>query len=232
MRGVARFGSGPSGDPLSYLDDDFLGPALDPKWTIRKPASMGAMTFSGAGMNVQIVDGGAGPTNSFWFDDNDGLLIWQPITGDFVVECFVAARDRVNSAPAPLAGFNVAGIAAHNPAEAPLPTGFNYVHVGPASNNTASLQSECKSTAASVSTFDYTAESTGEQWVQLTRIGQVFSCAYRLSPTDPWIPRTIYNRAVSLPTLPDTLWVGPIVYSSVVGADLSGTFRAFTVRTP
>lgn len=232
MKGVARFGSGAGGDPLSYLDDDFMGPSLDPKWTIRKPASLTALAFSASGMNAQIVAGGAGPTSSFWFNDNDGLLIYQPVAGDFIAECFVAARNRLNSAPAPLAGFNVAGIAAHNPAEAPLPTGFNYVHVGPASNNTASLQNECKSTAASVSTFDYAVEGTGAQWVQLTRVGQTFSCAYKLAEGDPWIPRTVYNRAVSLPELPQVLWLGPIVYSSVVGCDLSGTFRNFTVRTP
>lgn len=232
MRGVARFSSGAGGDPLSYMDDDFMGPSLDPKWTIRKPTSMAGMTFTAQGMNVPIIGGGAGPDNSFWFDDNDGLLIYQPVSGDFVAECYVIARDAANFGPAPLTGFNVAGIAAHNPAEAPLPTGFNYVHVGPASNNTASLQNECKSTAASVSTFDYVVEGTGAQWVQITRIGQVFSCAYKLNAGDPWIPRTSYNRAVALPELPNVLWLGPIVYSSEVGSDLSGTFRDFTVRTP
>ena len=219
-------------DPLSALDDDFQGNSLNPKWLIYKPAALAAATVGGGYLLIEIVDGGPGPTGSFWFNDNDGVQIYQLVAGDFIAEIFLELRNAADSGPPPLADFNVGILQARDPSGAPLPVGFNYIHDGPAANATASYQNEDKSTAASVSTFDYVAEPVVAQWQQITRIGQTFSCAYKLNAGDPWIPRTVYDRSVMLPVMPNVLALGPGVYTNNVVGDVSVRCSFFTVRTP
>lgn len=228
MKGIARFSGNRPVDPLSVYDDTFQGSSLASKWLVYKPAALAAAVVGSGYLLLTINGGGAGATNSFWFDGNDGIQIYQTISGNWTVECYVVARNGANSGAAPVAGFNVACVAAHDPANPP----YNYVHNGPASNNTAGLQNEDKSTNNSLSTFDYVAEPTGGQWVQMTRLGQVFSTAYKVNASDPWIPRTTYNRNVLLPPIPNTVRLGPVVYSSVGASNVSGQFSYFTVRTP
>lgn len=232
MRGVARFAGGTQGDPLSYLDDDFQGTSLDPKWLVYKPAALASAVVGSGYLEMQIVRGGNFPDGSFWFNDFNGTQIYQLVAGNFVMEMRVQLLNAAGSGPPPLVDFNVAGLQARNPSGAPLPTGFDYIHIGPATNTTADFNSECKSTAASVSTFDYVVTPSTSQWVQVTRIGQVFSTAYKLNAGDPWIPRTTYNRAVSLPPLPNVLAIGPMLYSNASPSDICGRFSYFTVRTP
>lgn len=232
MKGVARFGGTSSGDPLAQLDDSFQGTSLNPKWSIYKPAALASAIVGGGYLELQIVQGGAGATGSFWFNDNDGIQIYQLVAGDFIAEVFVELLDEAGGGPPPLGDFNVAGLQVRNPSGAPLPTGFNYIHIGPASNATAAYNSECKSTAASVSTFDYVVQPVTSQWVQISRVGQVFSTAYKMLAADPWIPRTSYNRAVSLPQLPNVLALGPMVYTNAAPSDVCGRFSFFSVRTP
>lgn len=235
MNGVPRYQgtlvAGTPPDPLAVLNDTFLGPGpVAAKWSLYKPASVTTLAQGGGYGSMLIAGGGPGANRSFWFDDNDGCQLYQLCTGNFIAEIFIEARNAANSGPPPLTNFNVAGLQARDPSGAPLPTGFNYVHIGPASNNTGAYQNECKSTVNSVSGFDYVPQATLGQWVQLTRIGQIWSCAYRLLLTDPWTPRTIYDRTAN--PLPSTIALGPMCYSSIAGSDLSCRFNNFTVRTP
>lgn len=229
MRGIARFGGSlVAGDPLSSLDDDFQGSSLNSKWSFFKPAAIAGTVVGGGFLRFSINGGGAGANRSWWFDGNSGCQLYQWISGDFVAECYVEARNAADSGPVPTTNFEVAGIAAHDPASPP----FNYVHVGPASDTTATLTNESKSTENSVSNYNYVAEATGRQWVQLTRVGQLFTTAYRTNPALPWIVRDMFNRNVLLPPMPNTLRLGPMVYSNVNASDVLGRFAYFTVRTP
>lgn len=231
MRGVARFSS-PAAyvDPLSALDDTFLGASLDPKWSIYKPAATPGITVGGGFCRIPITQGGTGLTGSFWFDGDNGVQLYQDCTGNFDAVIYAEARDQTDAGACTTADFKIVGLAAHDPAGAP----YNYVHVGLGSNTTGSLQAEHKSTSNSVSTFVYVANASGAAWIRLLRVGQVFTTFFGPSATGPWTTIDTVDRSVALPQMPALVRLGPMTYSNNVVAlgDVLGRFNNFTVTTP
>lgn len=232
MRGVARFGAAgaPYVDPLSALDDDFLGVGLNPKWSIYKPASTPGITVGGGYCRIPIVQGNTGATGSFWFDTDNGVLLYQDCPGDFDAIVFGEARDELDAGPCTTADFKIIGLAAHDPANPP----YNYVHVGLGSNTTGSLQAEHKSTSNSVSTFSYLPNASGSAWIRLLRVGQIFTTFFGPTSAGPWTTIDVVNRSVAVPPIPNTVRLGLMTYSNnaIAGGNILGRFNNFTVRTP
>lgn len=228
MQGIAKFLS-KSSDPLAALNDTFSGSSLDPKWSLYKPAATSGPVVSGL-LSLPIVQGGAGATGSFWFDANDGILLYQLCSGNFDARALAAARNETDTGPCTTADFKIVGIAAHDPVNPP----FNYVHVGLGSNGTASLQAEHKSTANSVSTFNYLPNASGVAWIRLLRIDQVFTTFFGPSANGPWTTINTVDRSVSLPPMPNVVRLGLMTYSNNVAAlgAVLGQFSDFTVITP
>ncbi len=233
MQGIARFLAA-SSDPLAALDDDFSGSSLDAKWLIYKPLSTPGITVSGGFCRIPIIEGGTPPaptaTDSFWFNANNGIHLYQNVSGDFDASVYAEARDVGDSGPCSLSDFKIVGLAAHDPANPP----YNYVHSGLGSNGTGSLQAENKSTENSVSVFNYVVNASGTAWLRLLRQGQVFTTMFGPTQAGPWTVLAIVDRAVSLPTMPNLLRLGLMTYSNDTspGGGVLGRFNNFTVVTP
>lgn len=233
MQGIAKFLS-KSSDPLAALNDAFSGSSLDPKWSIYKPAATPGITVSGGFCRTPIVEGGTPPaptaTDSFWFNANNGILLYQLCSGNFDARVYAEARDVGDSGPCTTSDFKIVGLAAHDPVNPP----FNYVHVGLGSNDTASLQAENKSTENSVSVFNYLPNASGAAWIRLLRIGQVFTTMFGPTSSGPWTTLAVVNRSVALPPLPTTVRLGLMTYSNDTspGGGVLGRFSNFTVLTP
>lgn len=236
MRGVARFGAAgaPYVDPLSALDDSFQGNTLNPKWLLYKPDATPGITVGGGFCRAPIVEGGTPPvpstSDSFWFNANNGILLYQLCPGNFDARVYAEARDVGDSGPCTTSDFKIVGLAAHDPANPP----FNYVHVGLGSNNTAGLQAENKSTENSVSVFNYLPNASGTAWIRLLRIGQIFTTMFGPTVDGPWTVLAVVDRSVALPQLPATIRLGLMTYSNDTspGGGVLGRFNNFTVRTP
>lgn len=215
-----------SGDPDTLLSERFSQPgSLNTAWGIYKPAALADASIASLNgfLNVRPVQGGAGATGSLWFDDNDGILIYKLVTGNFTAILDCRSRNAAGTAAPPInAGqWRLTGLAAHDPAEAPLPVGFNYVHVayGSVNEDLTQLVCEWKDCRASVSPYGNIAWPSGAGQLRITRTGQAFDLYTRLTPQDGWtLVRAIDRAAAPLPT---TLRVGMMAYASVAGSDIS-----------
>lgn len=213
-------------DPLAALDDAFDGVALDPKWSIYKPASLEPVSLELGHARFAPVQGGPGPTGNFWFDGFDGSLVHQDVSGDFDAWLDCAAYDNTEGAPPPVSWFRIAGLAAHDPNRAT----FNYVHIGFGSANEPDNRVESKNTINSVSAYTSTSWPTAQGQIRILRVGQLFRTYVRALSTDPWQLEQTYDRTAT--PMPMTLQLGVICYSNEVAADLVLHANQFTVRTP
>lgn len=229
MIGVGKVGvaSISTGDRDSLLSERFSQPgAVSSRFGIYKPAALADASVAALNgfLNVRPVQGGAGVTGSLWFDDNDGILIYKLVTGNFTAILDCIARDAAGtSAPPIVAGqWRLTGLAAHDPAEAPLPTGFNYVHVayGSVNEDLTQLVCEWKNCVNSVSPYGNIPWPTGRGQLRIDRTAQLFDLYTRSSPSAPWVTVNSINRAAN--PLPATLRVGMMAYSSAVASDISG----------
>lgn len=232
MIGVGKVGPAAMSicNALAGLDDNFQENFVSPRWTMRKPAATQGATVWGGFLRLPILGGGTGANRSFWFDNDDGILLYQSVTGDFDAQAYCEARNAADTAAAPVTNFQIVGLACHDPAEAPGT--YNYVHVGLGSNGTASLQVEFKTTNNSVSTFTYTPLVSGSAWIRLVRIGQVFTTYWRTSTSNPWTLRDSVDRSAIGPAMPNTLQLGLMTYANVAVSDILGRFANFTVIRP
>lgn len=213
---------------MAVVSTDFAGPALDPALATYKGASLVAVTFAGGRARFEPVQGAGGATGSFWFDGNDGFLVYYEITGDFdaVLDC--AVRDEVDdvSAPPVDGSFRIAGIAAHDPDRA---TNFDYVHCGFGATN-VELSAEWKTTVASVSTFGAIAWPSTDGQLRIERVGQLFNLYCRLTSSDPWTLLQAVDRTAA--PLPATLQVGVMAYASDADHEIVLLADNLTITTP
>lgn len=215
-----------TGDRDSLLSQSFSNSpsgSLDPTWGIYKPAAIANATIANNVLGLRPVQGGAGATGSLWFDDNDGILIYKLVTGNFTAILDCRSRNAAGTGAPPIAAgqWRLTGLAAHDPSEAPLPTGFNYVHVayGSVNEDLTQLVCEWKNCVNSVSPYGNIAWPSGAGQLRISRTAQVFDLYTRLTPQDGWTLVNSLDRAAN--PLPATLRVGMMAYASVAGSDIS-----------
>lgn len=201
------------GDDLAGLSDDFVGASIGAKWSHYQGGGTGTIAVSGGELNYTVNAGGIG--QAFWFDANQGTLLYQLVSGNFDATANVRVRNSADSG-LPTVGdgnYRIAGIAAHDANRASL----NYVHVGLGCTASAAITCEWKTTVNSVSTFGSIAAPSGAGQIRIVRSGQIFTTYYRALVTDAWTTvQTIDRTANALPT---QLQVGFMVYASVAGHD-------------
>lgn len=209
-------------DPLAWLDDGFTNSPLESDWTIYEGDGTVTQSIAGGELNVTVNAGGA--ADAFWFDGEQGCLIYKTITGNFDMRAQCRVRNLADSG-LPTVGdgnFRIAGLAAHDPDRA---TNLDYVHIGFGCTASAAVTCEWKTTVASVSTYGAVAAPTGVGELRIRRVGQQFD-VYLDGALVQGIDRTAAP-------LPNTLQVGIMPpYSNVAGHDLRLFVDSITFRTP
>jgi len=209
------------------LGDHFGGSALQSKWTLYEGDGTASISVSGGEMGMTINAGGA--ADSFWFDANEGCLLYQLVAGNFDAIATIRVRNSADSG-LPTVGdgnYRIAGLAAHDPDRS---TTLSYVHIGLGCTASAAITCETKNTIASVSDFDEAPAATGAGQVRIVRAGQVFTMYYRASPSVAWTLENTYDRTAS--PMPATLQLGFVVYASVAGHDIRIFVDDFTITRP
>jgi len=214
-------------DPIVNLRDEFGGDTLASKWTLYEGDGTATIAVSGSELNLTCNAGGA--ADSFWFDGEQGILLYQLVTGNFDAQARIRVRNSADSG-LPTVGdgnFRIAGLAAHDPDRA---TNLDYVHVGLGCTASAGITCEWKTTVASVSTYGAVAAATGVGEIRILRVGQLFTMYYRASAADAWTEVQAIDRTAA--ALPTTLQLGFMVYASVASHDERIFVDRFSVRRP
>ncbi len=231
---AALGGAAAPADPLSALDDNFIGGSSNMAtrgWSTYKPAALaGAVVDTALGtMTLSIVAGSTGATGSFWFDNADGVLLYKDVTGNCQMTARITAQNAAGSGNPGTSSYRLAGIAAHDPAS--ISGNRNYEHAAIGTVNGVAQSNEWKDTRASVSLFGGSSIASSTAWVRLTRVGQVFTMATSLDGVAFTDYHTI-NRATSGPSMPSTMRWGMMVYAVLASHDIRGVYRDIRFRTP
>jgi len=153
------------------------------------------------------------PHASTWYQDWRGVLVFRPVTGDFVATASVHVERRTG-AGAPTSQYSLAGILVRTPrAITPAtwaPGGENYVFLSlGAADQPGSYQHEVKTTEDSVSTLQISPAPGADAEIQVARIGNAFIMLRRPLPAGAWTVHRRYPRS----DMPATLQVGMTVYT-------------------
>lgn len=153
--------------------------------------------------------------NGLWFQNDQGGLIYQVVTGDFAIEGRASVRKRSNDQEEVDCSICLGGLMARNPENA---DGENYVHLV-TGNTPEGIGVEHKSTVDGQSDFDATNDGSADFELRIVRSGSDFVLSKRATNSNDWVAVITYNR----PDLPNTLQVGFNIYTAASGAlaDLS-----------
>jgi hypothetical protein len=160
---------------------------------------------------------------ALWFQGERGVLVGQPVTGDFRVSATVVSSDRTG---APLRDrtdglVELGGLMARS--DSAVRENYVFIVVG---TDPDGLSVETKSTADSASRFDGRAWPASGADLRLCRVGGTFTAFKRpAGSTGAWTIAATFER----PDLPDTLLVGPNVYSND-RPDLKVTIRDLRIE--
>lgn len=220
-------------DPLASLSDTFDGASLDPKWTLYEGDGDATLAVTGGELGFQIDAGSDG--GSFWYQAEQGCLLYQEVTGDFEAIATLRTRNAADSDVPPVTQFRLAGLACHDPDRASV---LNYVHVALGAAGQADLRAEHKSTVDSVSEpgggsspgYSSISWPSGAGQIRLLREGQTITCSVRADAEDEWTDIEVVDRTDA--PLPDTTQVGPIVYAADSTHDIRGFYDSITFSTP
>lgn len=196
-----------SGSPRPTVTPTFSAAAIQSKlpgladWTVISPQAV----------DIAVVDGAIELTltrRALWFQGQRGVLVGQPVTGDFRITATVRATDRTGL---PLRDrtdglVQLGGLMARADNDVQEDSVFIVVGTDP-----DGLSVETKSTTNSVSRFDGPDWSVSEADLRLCRSGATFTALKRVADAvDEWTTAATWDR----PDLPTMLQVGPNVYSS------------------
>lgn len=150
------------------------------------------------------------PFASSWYQDYRGVMLFKPVTGDFVVTTTIAPHGKAGGAPRSL--YSLAGIMIRTPRDVTpqtwRPGGENYAFLScGAADKPGTYQMEVKTTINSVSKLEI---SPGAAEVELrsARIGSAIIMLKRL-PNEQWTVHRRYPRG----DMPETLQVGITCYT-------------------
>lgn len=200
-------------DDLSSLSDEFNGTVSINNWQrVFKTEGTNAdqlQTITIDEENQQLV---LIPYTSSWYQDYRGVLVYKPVTGNFIVSTKVQATGRNNSQP-PNRQFSLAGIMVRTPRNITpsswVPGQENYIFLSTgAANQPGTSQFEVKTTVNSDSKLEISPARSTEAEVCVARIGPYFILLKRVQGGDWNIHRRYYR-----PDMPETLQVGMTVYT-------------------
>jgi hypothetical protein len=195
------FDGGPGYDggteDFERLTDDFESGALDNKWRVHRSDVA----------DVRVENGQLAITmnqEALWFQNDESVLVYQEVTGDFAVEGAVYARKTSSPGTAPDRMVHLGGIMARN-GESPSE---NYVFavVGYDEND---LSVETKSTLNGVSDYVGPTWPSGDAELRVCRSGSTFRFYKRAIGASTWELAATQNR----PDLPARLQVGANAYA-------------------
>jgi hypothetical protein len=201
-------------DDLSSLSDEFDNAATIAQWKQlnqeeKWPADQLErydINKTAAGSMVMM------PYTSVWYRDYKGVLVFKPVTGDFVMTTRVYVTGR-NGKDAPRSGFSLAGIMIRAPRnvtpQTREPNGENYIFLSLGSaTSPGNYQFEAKTTINSESQLTITEANSAEALIQVTRVGPHIILLAK-TPNRPWTVIQRYHR----PDLPETLQAGFTSYT-------------------
>ena len=160
------------------------------------------------------------PYASSWFEEWRGVLVFKPVTGDFVVTTQLRVANRADDG-APGSQYSLAGIMVRTPrAITPAtwtPDGENYVfHSMGAANTPGSWQTEVKTTEDSTSVLEINPGGP-EATLRTARIGPHLILLIRW-PAQAWQVHRRYRRD----DFPGTLQVGLTTYTDWLTCEAAG----------
>jgi hypothetical protein len=213
VRSPRRTGSPEPSAPPSVFPSSLPGLT---GWTVVTPGAV----------DIDVIDGAIRLTltkRALWFQGTRGVLVGQPVTGDFRITATVSATDRAGT---PLTDrsdglVELGGLMAR--AENAVRENYVFVVVG---TDPDGLSVETKTTRDSNSRFAGPAWPSAAADLRLCRTGSTFSAWKRAAGSaEAWQPAATYDR----PDLPETVQVGPNIYAN--GApDLVVTFTGLRIE--
>lgn len=211
--------SAPRADDLTELSDSFDDSAISSSW--QRVFEVEQWGFD----QLESIDVGqtrAGwltmiPHTSTWFQDYRGVLMFKPVTGDFVVTTRVIATNRAGTG-APSRTFSLAGIMIRIPRDVTpatwQPGGENYVFLSLGTgSHPGTFQTEVKSTIQSHSNLHLCPAVGPEARIRVARIRSAVLTLIR-EETTPWRIHRRFTRA----DFPAELQVGLTVYTDYATA--------------
>lgn len=191
--------------PGMELDDEFDGDLS--AWEVLNPGQA-STRVEGGQLHVEPTAG------SLWFNARAGVLVHQPIEGDFVATTFASARRLSDPSLPPAPQYRLGGLMARAPGSV---ENYVFIVVG-ADGDDVSV--ETKTTVDGMSTFMGPPFPPGEGELRICRVGATFRLLARETTSAPWVERASFDR----PDLPSVLQVGPMAYANDPDPDLRVSF--------
>lgn len=157
------------------------------------------------------------PHTSTWYKDYRGVLLFKPVTGDFVVSTRLRVSGKAGGAPQ--APFSLAGLMVRTPrvGQTWRPGGENYVFLSlGAGDRPGTFQLEVKTTVNSDSQLQLTPADSGEALLQIVRVGTELALLQKQARG--WVVHRRYRR----PDFPPELQVGLTCYTDYSSASQVG----------
>jgi hypothetical protein len=204
-------GTGGGSNPGLPAGDEFNGTALDPSWTVFNPT---LVTVSEGQGNLLLRAVG----DSFWYQGNQGVLVYKLVTGDFKATTTVHVSKGSDPTMPPVQNIELVGLMARNPTGATE----NYVLIVIGFAEMGHIAVEHKETTNNVSVFGETPWPVDAE-LRICRVGSAFTLLRRTVGTTTWTVDYQTTRT----DLPATLQVGPNLYDHHPASDLLGAFDRF-----
>lgn len=177
------------------------------------PGFEGWSVFNPGAVDVAVEDGTLVLTlkrRALWFNAERGVLVYQPVTGNFRVTADVRAMKRSDPARPPGGDRSVqlGGLMARSGAAGP--ENYVFIVVGDDGNG---LSVETKSTTNSVSEYEGPGWGSSQAELRVCRVGEIFNLYKRHAGAgEDWMLAATYQRS----DLPQTLQVGANIYTDNV----------------
>lgn len=196
---------------IARLSDEFDQPGTLAEWQrVNKVEKANADQLKRIAIDAKAGKLTLEPHASVWYRDYRGVLVFKPVTGDFIATTKLAVRGKAGGAPQ--SQFSLAGIMIRTPRDVTpqtwRPGGENYTFLSlGAADRPGTYQFEVKTTVNSDSQLQIS-PGAPEAELRSARIGQAIIMLKRL-PGQPWQIHRRYHRA----DMPATLQVGLTCYT-------------------
>lgn len=186
------------------LSDDFEDASTLNCWQLRHQAEGTFAQYDALDID-QTVAGHLAiqPTASGWYGEDEGVLVFKDVTGDFVVEVDVIARNEQMPQSAPVDSYHSAGLLVRDPASATGTQNWLMYNVG---YQEAFVGTEGKTTVDSTSVLTLT-PGQNQGRLRICRVGSDYMMYHRYPGETAWTEDHAFPRA----DLPATLQVGLIM---------------------
>jgi hypothetical protein len=186
--------------------------------------------MTGGALHLQAIQGQAG----VWYQGSTKSLVYQLISGDFMVTTTARPRKRTDANQAPTNALHVGGLMVRSPSSSGGNT-ENYLFTMVGSNEFAQPGVEIKSTTNGVSQWSEPVwpEPLGAE-LRICRLGTSFYLYKRTIGGTTWILADHQGNAAAIdrPDLPSTVQVGMALNFSGPNNDLDVAFDEITLGSP